>query len=69
MKENDESMYDQITDTYKKTNSVQKTAITLGVSRNTVQRVLLSEGLWESERSRAVAGLLAKGCSAQEIAD
>ena len=69
MKKNDVSMYDRIIAVYKETDSVQQTAISLGVSRNTVQRVLLTERLWESERSRAVAELLAKGYSVQEIAD
>lgn len=69
MNEQNQSMYDQMISTYKETDSVQQTAILLGVSRNTVQRVLLTEEIWESERSRAVAELLAKGCSAQEIAD
>ena len=55
MNEQNQSMYDQIISTYKETDSVQQTAILLGVSRNIVQRVLLTEGIWESERSRAVA--------------
>ena len=49
--------------------SVKDVAECLGVSKNTVQRVLITEGLWESKRSREVVELFNKGCSPQEIAD
>lgn len=63
------SMFEQIAESYSRTKSVKDTAEELCVSRNTVQRVLITEGLWESKRSREIVELFHEGYSAQEIAD
>lgn len=63
------SMFEQIVESYGRTKSVKDTAEELCVSRNTVQRVLITEGLWESKRSREIVKLFHEGYSAQEIAD
>ena len=67
MEEN--NLFEKIVNSYKSTSSVKDTAEILGVSKNTVQRVLITEGLWESKRSREVVELFNKGYSPQEIAD
>lgn len=63
------SMFEQIAESYCRTKSVKDTAEELCVSRNTVQRVLITEGLWESKRSKEIVKLFHEGFSAQEIAD
>lgn len=62
-------MFEQIVNSYEHTQSVKDTASELGVSRNTVQRVLITEGLWESKRSKEVVALFKEGYSAQEISE
>ena len=64
-----EGIYEQIVRTYEANMSVQATARELGVSRMTVQRVLITEGIWESERSREIVRLAVEGKTATEIAD
>ena len=41
-KQPNESIYRQILNVYEDTHSVQQTAVKVGVSRNTVQRVLIT---------------------------
>ena len=64
-----EGIYEQIVRAYEVNGSVQTTARELGVSRMTVQRVLITEGIWESERSREIVRLAVEGKTATEIAD
>ena len=62
-------LYDQIISTYKKTESVQQTAVILKTDKIKVRRVLLTEGLWSSGRSVEVDRLLKKGLSTNQIAE
>ena len=43
-----ENIYNQIVKAYGECPSVQAISLVLGVSKMTVQRVLITEGLWES---------------------
>ena len=62
-------MYDQIIKTYKETGSVKETAEKLGTYPIKVRRVLITEGLWSSKTSEAVADLFRKGKTTSEIAE
>ena len=53
-KQPNESIYTQIVKAYGECPSVQAISLVLGVSKMTVQRVLITEGLWESKRSREI---------------
>lgn len=68
-KQPNESIYRQILNVYEDTHSVQQTAVKVGVSRNTVQRVLITEDKWESGRSRDVVRLAREGKTADQIAN
>lgn len=68
-KQPSENIYQQIVKAYAECHSVQVISLTLGVSKMTVQRVLITEGLWESKRSREIVQLAKQGKSAEEIAD
>ena len=68
-KQPNESIYRQILNVYEDTHSVQQTAVKVGVSRNTVQRVLITEDKWESGRSRDVVRLAREGKTAEQIAN
>lgn len=63
------SIYDQIVKAYEECHSVQLISLALGVSKMTVQRVLITEGLWESKRSREIVKLAKQGKTADEIAN
>ena len=67
-KQPSESVYNQIVKAYDECPSVQAISLVLGVSKMTVQRVLISEGLWESKRSREIVELAKQGKTADEIA-
>ena len=56
-KQPSESIYNQIVKAYGECPSVQAISLVLGVSKMTVQRVLITEGLWESKRSREIVEL------------
>ena len=63
-----ESIYNRIMKAYGECASVQAISLALGVSKMTVQRVLITEGLWESKRSREIVELAKQGKTADEIA-
>lgn len=63
------NLFDRIIESYKRTDTVETTADEIGVSVSTVRRVLITEGLWESKRSREVVSLFNEGYSPREIAD
>ena len=68
-KQPNENIYNKIIKAYKEYKSVQFISLALGVSKMTVQRVLITEGLWESKRSREVVRLAKQGKTADEIAN
>ena len=69
MKDNREKLYETIVDAYKQTQSVIKTMEATGAAKLMVQKVLLTEGLWESRRSREVKQLTDAGYTSKEIAE
>ena len=69
MKENRSEIYSAIVNAYRKTQSVVKTVDLTGASKLVVQKVLITEGLWESNRSREVLRLKEEGLSTEEISD
>ena len=64
-----DDLYNQIVDEFMNCGSVKQTAIKVGTSLVRAQRVLITEGLWRSDTSEAVADLLRQGKTTQEIAD
>ncbi len=68
MDDNRAGVYDAIVATFQETNSVNKTVEKTGVAKLTVQKVLITEGLWESKRSREVIRLKNEGYTTEEIA-
>ena len=56
-----ESIYNQIVKAYGECPSVQALSLVLGMSKMTVQRILITEGLWESKRSREIVELVSRG--------
>ena len=67
-KQPSESIYNQIVKAYDECPSVQAISLVLGVSKMTVQRVLITEGLWESKRSREIVELAKQGKTAEILA-
>lgn len=67
-KQPSENIYNQIVKAYGESPSVQAISLVLGVSKMTVQRVLITEGLWESKRSREIVELAKQEKTADEIA-
>lgn len=63
-----DELYQQIINTYQKTNSINKTAEQLGTYPIKVRRVLITEGLWKSRTSESISKLLAEGKTVPEIA-
>lgn len=61
--------YSAIVTAFQQTRSVNKIVELTKVSKLTVQKVLITEGLWESERSREVLQLKNKGYTTEEIAE
>jgi len=64
-----DDLYDQIVEEYKKTGSVKKVVENLKSNTIKVRRVLITEGLWESESSRSVGELYRQGKNVKEIAE
>ena len=62
-------LYDSIVRVYRETRSVLETARRLNTYPIKVRRVLLTEGLWASKRSRSIAALMAEGKKISEIAE
>lgn len=61
-------LYEKIVQQYQETKSVRETAQRCGTSLVTAQRVLITEGLWESKRSKEIGALWAAGKTLPEIA-
>ena len=62
-------MYQKIVEAYKKTSSVKKVSKMLNTNVIKVRRVLITEGLWQSETSCKVNQLLNSGYSAEKAAE
>lgn len=69
MEDDRSKLYAAIVDAYQQTQSVIKTMEVTGASKLMVQKVLLTEGMWESRRSREVKKLKDAGYTSKEIAD
>ncbi len=69
MDKNRSELYAAIVDGYRQTQSVIKTMELTKASKLIVQKVLITEGLWESKRSREVLKLKDEGYTTTEIAD
>ena len=54
---------------YKRTGSINSTALQTEMSTTKVRKILITEGLWQSARSREIQALFDAGKSSQEIAD
>ncbi len=63
----DKQIY-EIIQTYQVTNSILETAQIIGVSTVKVRKVLITEGLWESDTSNKIGELLKQGYSTEEVA-
>lgn len=59
----------EVLDTYNVTKSMNETARKLKLSHQTVRRVLISNGIYPSERTREVTRLCLMGMTVQEIAE
>ena len=63
-----QDLYEKIVQQYQETKSVRDTAQRCGTSLVTAQRVLITEGLWESKRSKEIGALWASGRTLPEMA-
>lgn len=63
-----QDLYEKIVQQYQETKSVRDTAQRCGTSLVTAQRVLITEGLWESKRSKEIRALWASGKTLSEMA-
>ncbi len=61
-------LYEQIVEEYRATGSVKQVVKNLNTNTIKVRRVLITEGLWESESSRNVGALYYEGKTTKEIA-
>lgn len=61
--------YEEIVHVFQQTQSVKQVVEKTGIAKLTVQKVLLTEGLWESKRSREVLRLKNEGHTTEEIAE
>jgi len=64
-----DDLYERIIDEYLSTGSVKQVVENLKTNTIKVRRVLITEGLWESESSRKVGELFEQGKSVKEIAE
>lgn len=65
----DKNLYDRIVEEYLFTKSVKLVVENLHTNTIKVRRVLITEGLWESQTSRNVGALHKAGKSVKEIAE
>ena len=63
-----QDLYEKIVQQYQETKSVRDTAQRCGTSLVTAQRVLITEGLWESKRSKEIGALWTSGRTLPEMA-
>lgn len=68
MEEINDNLYHKIIQLYQETSSVKETAKKLGTYPIKVRRVLITEGLWNSNTSVQIGSLYARGLSVAEIA-
>ncbi len=68
-KQDNRELYEQIIDEYLLTNSVKQVVENLNTNTIKVRRVLITEGLWESDTSRKVGALNKDGKRVKEIAE
>ena len=54
---------------YLTNNSILETARAIGMSTVKVRKILITEGLWESDTSRKIGTLLDQGLTTEEIAE
>ena len=59
---------DEIIQAYQATNSILETAKIIGVSTVKVRKILITEGLWESDTSNKIGALLKQGYQTEEVA-
>ena len=64
-----DEVYQRVIDTYQSGYSVKETAELCHVSSVKARRILITEGLWSSERSEEVRILMERGMKTEEIAD
>lgn len=58
-----------VVDSYTTNNSILETAKATGVSTVKVRKILITEGLWESDTSKKIGELLNEGMTTEEIAN
>ena len=60
---------EEVVSVYGKTESISETALQTDISTTKVRKILITEGLWSSTRSRQIQELAEQGKSSSEIAD
>lgn len=60
---------EKVVSVYRKTDSISETALQTDISTTKVRKILITEGLWSSPRSRQIQELSEQGKSSSEIAD
>ena len=63
----DKQIY-EIIQSYQSTHSILETAKSIGISTVKVRKVLITEGLWESDTSNKIGALLKQGYQTEEVA-
>ena len=63
-----DELIDEIIQSYQSTHSILETAKIIGVSTVKVRKILITEGLWESDTSNKIGALLKQGYSTEEVA-
>ena len=63
-----DELIDEIIQAYQATNSILETAKIIGVSTVKVRKILITEGLWESDTSNKIGALLRQGYQTEEVA-
>ena len=63
-----DELIDEIIQAYQATNSILETAKIIGVSTVKVRKILITEGLWESDTSNKIGALLKQGYQTEEVA-
>lgn len=63
-----DELIDEIIQAYRSTHSILETAKIIGVSTVKVRKILITEGLWESDTSNKIGALLKQGYQTEEVA-
>ena len=63
-----DELIDEIIQVYQSTHSILETAKIIGVSTVKVRKILITEGLWESDTSNKIGALLKQGYQTEEVA-